>query len=289
MYSRHPPAFAYHTPSYTGNPQVPGASVTMGFSNTPGTAVGLITTPLTHDVELLEIVINCNVTATALTATDTSAFIDILIDPAGGTAWDTTNILIEGLMAGFIGLQSSTGVNFGRHWSFPLWVPAGATIAARGQSMVASGSVQVEVEVNAFGGINNPSSYWCGTKVDAIGLNRATSKGVDITPNASANTYGAFASIGSPTTRRYGCLIPFVCASNGTAGGTRKQAEIGIGGAKIGKTFNYNVSTGEIQSDFMEVDKRIYMDVPEGTQLQARNRSNGVTGAPDQVIIHGVA
>jgi hypothetical protein len=283
MFAPNPITFAYATESYSGNSAVaPGATVTMGFSNTPGTAVALIGTALTHDVELLEITVSVS-TATALSGANTSAIIDILIDPAGGTSWDTTNILIEGLMVGHMDINGS-GFLGSRRWNFPLWVPAGATIAAIGQTSVASGAADVIVKATAYGGVSDPSKYWCGTKVDAIGLTKASSKGTSVTPGTDP-TWGSYTSIGSATTRRYGCLIPYANPNATTVSNVSMQMELGISSTKIGKTFNWNQSTTERSSDFIE-DKRIFVDVPEGTQLQARMR--GSTATVEQVIIHGV-
>jgi hypothetical protein len=288
MYAPHPPTFAYCTQSYTGNPTgSPGAAVIMGFSNTPSTPVALISTPLDFEGQLVEIVISA-ATATGLTATDTSAIVDILIDTAGGINWDTTNIFIEGLFAGFLAAQASTNpLNCSRRWSFPVVVPAGATIAARGQSIVASGSVTVEVSATVYGGINQPGLWWCGTKVDAIGLTRASSKGATFNLSGSISTYTAWTSIGSATTRRYGCLVPSSCPASNNVGGGSMQHEFGISSVRLGRTFNSLYSSNEFASDFYE-DKRIFADIPEGVQLQARARANVANSSSNQVMIHGV-
>lgn len=288
MYAPDPLTFAYRTSSYAGNPAVsPGTAITGGNSNADGTAVALIGTALTHDCEMLEVVVSA-ATATAQTGVDTSMILDLLIDPAGGTAWDTTNLLIEGLMVGFLGIQSSTSGNATRKWRFPLWIPAGATIAGRARSTAAAGNTAFEALIIARGGINRPENYWCGQKVDAIGINRAASGGASVAVNASANTYSAFASLGSATGRRYGCLVPGISAIGTAVNGAQYQMQIGVGGVQVGPEFNYATTSAEVSTDLRE-DKNIYVNVPEATQLQCKIRSSGVSSANQQVIIHGVA
>lgn len=289
MYAPDPLTFAYKTSSFSGNPTAsPGTAVTGGNSNADGTPVALIGTALTHDVEMLEVSISC-AASTLQTTIDTSMICDLLIDRAGGTSWDTTNLLIEGLFAGGFSLQTGTsGTLAVRKWKFPLWLPAGSTIAGRARSLVASGNTTFEVLLNAYGGINRPENYWCGQRVDAIGVNRAASGGASITPGASANTYPSFGSFGSATTRRYGCLLPSVAALGAASSAHMHQLQIGIGGVQVGPDFNYHTTSVEGATDLRE-DKNIYADVPEGTQLQARIRSSSASSVAQQMIIHGVA
>jgi len=289
VYAPDPLTFAYKTSNYSGNPVAsPGTAVTGGTSNADGTAVALIGTALTHDVEMLEVSISA-ATATGQSTVDSSMILDLLIDRAGGTTWDTTNLLIEGLMAGCIPAQStSAGTLAVRKWKFPLWIPAGSTIAGRARSTVASGNTTFEVLLNAFGGVNRPENYWCGQRVDAIGINRAASGGTSVSINASANTYNSFASFGSATARRYGCLLPSICTLNATASASQCQMQVGIGSVQVGPEFNYLSSSAELCTDIRE-DKNIYIDVPEATQLQYKIRASSASSVAQQMIIHGVA
>ncbi len=288
MRAPHPLTYAYLTESYAGNPtNSPGTSVVGGYSNADGTAVALIGTPLTHDVQLLDVIISAavsNVTSTV----DSSQIMDLLIDPAGGTAWDTTNVFIEGLLCGYLPAQvHSNGNVTARRWRFPIFIPAGATIAGRSRSIqAASGPVTVEVSLKAWGGPNRP--VWYGQKVDAIGINRASSGGTAISTNASPSTYNSFASFGSVTARRYGALLPYATPIGSQSSSASAQLQLGIGSVQISPTYNYGASSAETASPFNE-DNLIYRDIPEGTQLQYRFRSTASTAQNQQMIIHGVS
>jgi hypothetical protein len=281
-------AFTYLTETSDGNPAAsPGVTVNLGASNADhGTPVALIGTPLTHDVELLEIFItSCSGNAAA---TDSSALVDILIDPAGGTSWDTTNRLITSLMAGMMTVTASDAKAIARMWRFPLWIPAGATIGANGRSIIGSAQTAT-VMLRAYGGPSRPGQHWCGTKVDAIGEDRANSSGTSLTPNSTSNTYGSFASFGSATARRYQALIPSITAKGTTVSSVNRQTQIGIGGVQIGPSLNWHTTISEQGSPIIGGNPLIRVDVPEGTQLQARSRSSGSSSSADQMIIHGIA
>jgi hypothetical protein len=287
MYAPDPLQFAHRTQSFAGNPTAaPGVAITGGNSNADGTAVAIIGTALTHDVELLEVIILCS-TATAQSAVDTSMILDLLVDKAGGTSWDTTNLFIEGLFAGYLG--ASAGTTFAsRRWKFPVWLPAGTTIAGRARSTVASGNTAFLVQLIARGGVNRPEQWWCGQLVDAIGINRAASGGTTVAPSASANTYGSWTSIGSATARRYGALLPSSCIIGAAVTGPNRQFQIGNDSTQRGPTFSATETATESATDSLE-DSLVYADIPEGTQLQARVRSGSASGSSDQFIIHGVA
>lgn len=289
MYAPDPLTFAYCTTSFSGNPAVvPGTQVTGGNSNADGTAVALIGTALTHDMEMLEVSVGA-ATAVSQAGIDTSMILDLLIDRAGGTSWDTANLFVEGLMVGYLNTTASGGGTVvTRKWMFPVWLPAGTTIAGRARSTAASGNTTCDVILNAYGGISKPENYWCGQKVDAIGVNRAASGGTSVTINASANTYNSFASFGSAAARRYGCLIPSISGLSGVIASSNCQMQIGIGGVKVGPEFNYHTGSSEVSTDLRE-DKRIYVDVPEATQLQYKIRASTSSTAAQQMIIHGVA
>lgn len=288
LHAPHPLSFAYCTESYSGNPSLsPGTVVNLGASNADaGTVVALIGTPLTHDVELLEIIVTAS--SGAGTGIDSSGLVDIVIDPAGGTTWDTTNRLIQSLMVGFMIAPAATGQAPARTWRFPLWIPAGATIGALGRTVIGTDQT-ANVMLHCYGGVNRPGLWWCGQKVDAVGETRASSAGTSITPNATANTYPSFASFGSATARRYGCIVPSICLSTATTSGAQKQLQLAIGGAQIGPTINMHGATTEVGGPVLGGHPLIWKDIPEGTQFQARLRSGASSSSADQVIIHGVA
>ncbi len=281
-----PNVWAYCTDSWSGNPATnPGTSVALGASNADGAVTALIGTALTHDVEMLDVMIISGMGATS--TTDTSALLDIVIDPAGGTSWDTTNRLITSLMCGY--MPSASGGQLGvRRWQFPVHIGAGATVGGVGRNITGSAGTALVI-LRAYGG---PSGrWWSGQKVDAIGEVRASSGGTTVTPNATINTFaswGAGTNFGSATARRYKALIPSVCGV-GTVTNHNHQMQIGISDVQVGPIMDYYHTTSEQCSGIIGGSPLIWCDVPEGSQLDVRIRSSSASSNNQQVIIHGVA
>ena len=129
MRALEPISFAYCSEFGIGNPSITAQGTVLtnaiGASNADGTAVQIGSGALTHDCELLEVIVtDCTGDATGV---DSSALLDILIDPAGGTSWDTTNRLIESLQVGFLVTNTQSGTVTARKWRFPVFIPAGAS------------------------------------------------------------------------------------------------------------------------------------------------------------------
>jgi hypothetical protein len=172
------PGWAHCTSNISGTPSTtPGTAVTASATaNTDGTSVSLLTA-LSHDVEYLII----GVHGFGASTNNTSALLDILVDPAGGTSWLSTPI-INDLLVGYTGAIGVSGVTIApvtRWYHFPLWIKSGASIGARVRC--ATGSQAGRVIVHAFGGNASPSSWWCGQFVTEIAINAGTSKGTDHT------------------------------------------------------------------------------------------------------------
>ena len=215
-------------------------------------------------------------------ATDTSALCDIMYDPAGGTSW---SVLIPNLICGFAGLQTQGN----SYYEFPLYVPRGASIGARWQSITASpaSGVRVRVAVTLYGGPSSPG-FWYGTKVTDIGTDTATSAGLDLDPG-STGTYSAWTSIGGTSNPSFGFLT---IGAQGTA--TTHTADI------------YHVQYGAASTQFPGATHRftynnietilpapvqlgIYVDVPAGTQLQVRATGSDATSEDPSVALYGVS
>lgn len=162
-----------------------GAVVAAGTSNADGADTAIMSA-LTHDCEYLQII----PTGLGNASQATAALMDLLVDPAGGTSWST---LITDLMVGASALSNFNssnvvGVTFAYH--FPLWIPAGASLGARIRRQSAN-AADARIMVRAAGGNRNPASWWCGQKVESIGINASTSNGQLHTPGAGATISGA--------------------------------------------------------------------------------------------------
>jgi hypothetical protein len=276
-----PVSFGYHFDSYTSAPSaLPiGTDITPGASNVVGTAVAIIGTALPYSLLSSDIIVSCNTSGSGASGIDSSEIIDLLIDRAGGTSWDTTNLLVEGLPIGFSAVGSST-TSVARKWEFPLLIPAGATVAARSQSAAASPTGTRTVRIIGRGLPNDYSKVWAGQKVEAIGLTRAASKGASVTPGSG------FSSFSSVTTAPYGALSVSVSPNNSNMGSNIRRLRVGIGGVQIGPNYYWGETVSE-QAGPVGESMLIRQHIPEGTQLQVEITTS--TGSStDQVIMHGV-
>lgn len=141
--------------------------------------------------EALGIMISVNSVAVAAASGD--CLIDIGIDPAGGTSY---TVLIPNLLCSCAGTYA---IGHGINYYFPLRIPAGATVAARGQRATAAGTFSIIVRL--FGKPERPEVVNYGVAVDAFGVNTATSGGTAITSGTTAE--GTYTQIGSATTVPY--------------------------------------------------------------------------------------
>ena len=160
-----------------------GVAVTPGAANVKGSTTGLLTgANLSRDVYGIGIVIAGGATA----ATIRRYLVDIMYDPAGGTAW---TVLIPNLLA-----NSPSMSQGGAAYYFPLAIPSGSAIGARCQSNVATA---IRVGVQVYSGPSRPEAYRWGTYVEAFGAVTASTSGTAVTPGT--NLLGSYASMGTTT------------------------------------------------------------------------------------------
>ena len=164
-------------------------------------------------------------------------------------------------------------------YDFPIWIPAGATVAVRAQSALASPATPAYVGIVAYGGNRHPESWWCGQRVTALGPDTATSKGASHTP--AGGSYSSWGSVGSTLPEACGA-VQLVVHGQYTAGFQMVQAfyrwQFGIGGEQIGPTF-CKQNTGTETTCNLPNSGPIFAQLPAGTQIQVRGqRVGGGTG-----------
>lgn len=276
-----PPDWGY-TSHNIGNPQPLnyGTGITAGANNADGTAASVISA-LTHDVELLTIGITGFGAISG--AINPCALLDILVDPAGGTTWNS-DPLIEKLLAGGtypVNLHSSTvGIGTPLWYHFPIWIPSGTAIGARART-AHSATVTGRVIMIAQGGNRNPGSWWCGRKVTSIGINAAASRGQDHTPGASS-TYSSWADLGSPTTIDAHAYQWAAQGENDAdwqsttpASASPYHFQFGISSTQIGPILIKGINAGESGVSFPSAP--MFRRIPAGSQLQVRAAAFGVS------------
>lgn len=205
---------------------------------------------------------------TRVGSTDTSSLLDIGIDPAGGTAY---TVLVPNLLAGH---AQSSNLN-GRYQSFPVYIPAGSTVAARLQSIIASHSAEVAVRIH--GGITGDPFPTQGLVVD-YGTATASSSGT--TPaNAAANTKGAWVQLTASTTHPHRGLTIQGQGADGVLGNFELLVDIGIGAAssEVVLIENWWIQQGPgEQCVILAPNPLFWRPIPEGSRLAVRAQAEAL-------------
>jgi len=168
---------AYTTP----NPSTtPGTSITAG-SGTKG-SWGQVLSALSNDVYMLELWINAGNSSGA----QRDYWIDIGVDPAGGTSYSV-------LIADIVGHMADSAVAGGRWYRFPIFIKAGSTVGARAQG---NGANAIRVAAIAYGWPTNPEAVLVGQYSETLG--NGTFPGVSFTPGSSG-AEGNWVQVGTTT------------------------------------------------------------------------------------------
>ena len=222
---------------------------------------------------------------TRVSGADTSALCDIMYDPAGGTSW---SVLIPNLICGYLS-KTDDAKGMGSKYTFPLYVPRGASIGARWQSIVASPAAadRATVLVTLYGGPSSPG-FWYGTKVTDIGTDTATSAGLDLDPG-STGTYSAWTSIGGTSNPSFGFVTIGAQGSATTHTADVYHVQYGAASTQFPGAIVRFVYTNLEAILFGPLAPPCFVDVPAGTQLQARATGSDATSENPSVALYGVS
>ncbi len=204
---------------------------------------------------------------------DTSALLEIGADPDGGTDYTDITVVPDYL----IGCVASSGeFSFGHQAQFSVYIPAGSTVAARSQSLVASDTVEVGMTVH--GGTPHGEPFPQHGPVLVYGVTASTSSGVS-PANALANVEGAWVELTSATTHPHRGLTVGVQASGSSIGTDDYFVDIGIGASSSEVAIAENVvvhTQGNEQLGIPVSSQRSYLrDIPEGSRLSVRAQADG--------------
>lgn len=229
--------------------------------------------------------VEIQIVGTHATGIDTSALLDIMYDPAGGTAW---SVLIPDLICGFR-RNAQLDIPPGNTYRFPLYIPRGATLGARWQSLVVSpaAGTRPRVLISVFGGPSTPG-FWVGSKVTAVGVDAAASTGLDVDPG-STGTYGSFVSIGGTTNPAFKFLTVGVQGSVDTHTADVYHLQYGFGGVQVpGGVIRFGYTANE-QICVNPDHGGVWVDIAGGTQLQVCATGSDATSEDPSVILYGVS
>lgn len=130
-----------------------------------------------------------NINSNSASAASRNTVVDIGVDEAGGTSY---TVRIPDLLAGGAPTYSTGGS--GQWYYFPLFIPAGSSVAARSQGSVTTahrvGCVHLQRPMNQ-------SSVRVGSYVEALGITAPA--GTSVTPGTTSE--GTWTSIGTTTNR----------------------------------------------------------------------------------------
>lgn len=275
-----PWGFQHCTTNITGTPTFsPGAAPVLGASNADGSTVTLHSA-LAHDVHLLEL---CIYGTGGLLS---NSLMDVMIDPAGGTSWTE---FISDIVCGFQPAQGSASINNASlQYSFPIWIPAGASLGVRGRNNdTATNSSWVVSHV--YGDPSRPQMWWCGQKVETLGVTAASSDGTVWTPGASGTMSTPWTTIGTSTAHYGAVQLGFNGADDGTVVARGLHIQMGYGSTQLpgSPTFYHNTGTAEIYAQYL-YGLPIWCDVPAGTVWQVRGTYSGTASDAVQSAIYGI-
>lgn len=261
-----------------------GVAVTAAANNIKGAVVTALSA-LTHDVEYLRIGLH----GFSVSSANSSTLVDIMIDYAGGTSWETVP-LIPDLLGGFTPIAytdyASAASGIASWYDFPLFVPAGASLGARAQTARTSDITTGRVVVQARGGNRNPGSWWCGQRVTAIGINTGTSVGTLITMPLQPS-FSAWGNVGSALTADTRAIQVMLQGVGGDSqSNSTTYMQIGVSDTQIGPNFVKGFSSTE--NGAMLPIGPLFLDFPSGTQFQARGSKTYSSAGPTDVAIYAV-
>ena len=164
-----------------------GAQVTPGINDAKGAWLDLMAGTVTRDIHVIRLHMNTG----RVSGQARPILVDIGIDVAGGT---TYTVMIPNLNAGNAAPWSTQSWEMGGFiYQFPMFVPAGARLAARAQ--VGNGTAGfIRVAASLFS-VSRPELFSMGTFVDTVGINLANSRGVLITSGNGVK--GSWTSLGT--------------------------------------------------------------------------------------------
>jgi len=254
----------------------PGTQVTTGAaSGTKGSYAQMIAST-SFDAYWLTIIAS----SYNLTAVDSQLCIDIAIGSA------TQHIIIADLLGGACGTANVTQKG-PKQWDFPLYIPAGSELSARGAG--ARTSTTFRVACYLYGGTGYPN-YRCGSKVVTYGVS-SPPNGTTVGAGASGAA-AVFTQITASTTEDHFALVPSIQVGADTVWVQGNlTVGFGIGAATeaiIGEGYWYWKDTGESMSG-PHPSMPTFQDIPSGSRLTMSVANSGANDASYNAAIHALS
>jgi hypothetical protein len=278
------PSFGYCTDNLTGTPSAtPGTLITASSTaNVKGNTTRLFQN-VANDIHYMVIAFN----GSRVSGVDSSMLADIMVDPTGsaGSSPDLYYTFISNLLCGYLPLAASDGPLGAVVYHFPIYLKMGATIGCRAQSANVSNIVRCMMWL--YGEPRRPQGWWCGSRVETIGITTSRSGGVLVTTPAAAGVFSNWTAVGN-VTRATGAL-QFGAQGGQTitiGGGTQFSYEFGIGTASpdvtaiISPKYEITCSTDERYTG-IQPSGPLFTSLASGSLINARCVNGGVTHTVD--------
>jgi hypothetical protein len=255
-----------------------GTAVTTGASASTKGSYAEVFASTSFDAYLIEVW----VWNYAATATDSQLCVDVAIGAA------TEEIIIPDLLCG--GAHTTAGANqasMGRRFTFPLYIPAGTRITARGAGDRVSTAFRILITL--WGGDGMPP-FRVGSEVTTYGISTLPA-GTAITPGASG-AEGAWTQITASTTQDHFAVLPgYQNGLDTTKTAAGYMIDLGEGAAteeEIGRWL-FSQSSGE-EEDGPYPSWPYYKDIPSGTRLSMRaSSSSALDSGTENGVIYAVS
>jgi hypothetical protein len=247
---------------------VPGVNVVPGTSNADGTAVALLAADLEFDVHYLVVgFAGFNTSIAAL-----YCLADILVDPAGGTAWKS---LIDDLVIGYTDTLT-TNITFSHWYHFPIFIESGSALGCRARTSHTAAPAGGRVLVYAYGNPSRPDAWWCGSGVETLGVTAASSIGTSVTPG-NTGVMGSWTTIGT-STARYGAIEWGGNGTDATATSIQYYFQVGYNNVQIpgAPTKSIFMGTAETYRE-SACPGPSWCDIPSGTAIKVRGTGSGTS------------
>ncbi len=272
--------FANAVDNVTGTPVANdfGTAFTANASNADGTAVSVLSS-LAFDAHYLIV----GVAGINSSTNDCNALMDVLSDPAGGTSWGS---FIDDLVCGMSPIPSiSRGMNTWYH--FPVFIKSGTSLGVQARNASASNITTGRVTMRAFGNPSRPEMWWCGQKVESLGINAASSKGTNVTPGdtGAAGTWTTIGTAGGD----YGAVQFGVNGSDNNSLSRGYIWQIGYDSVQLPGSPNFYVGMSAAEESVPRegFNQLINCHVPNGKVMQAKATCSG-TNEVFNAAIYGV-
>lgn len=227
-----------------------------------------------------------NILGGQVTTAARDIIVDIGIDPAGGTSYSVHIPDLIGSCASF----HSSGINAvggGHSYFFPLFIPAGSSIAARASVNNATvGTVRVWMKI--YGKPTYPELTKRGSVCAAFGIVSASSRGTAVTPGGASD--GAWVSLGT-TSREYWFWQVGMGVNDSTMSSLHMHGDLSYGD---GSTKIMVVEDAMWITDSVEGMANVILpfegmrQVPNGSELFVRAQCSGTADAAYAMAAWGV-